>query len=495
MKRILPIILLIALAFISCTANAVNPSDIDTSTWEGLFKVYWNVMNEDYVHFSRNDISWDAMYDEYLPKFQELNYDNANDSLKAFKYFKEMAKDITDNHYSLTVYDKSRNRLSFDPAQERKWGANKDNPNRDNFDYYPDVIMADGRYFNVLGNEFSGEDKDDEDDYVDGTFEIGNLIHSNAFHNDALINFRFKLEGDLSKYNKAGDTVEEQKAWDDFKNALETDFIAGSLSYFFGITDSGVAYFYFSEFPYLNILDITEDDGTKRTYKESYNYKENKISQNAKDYIDEFSSDLKLALDMLGEISKTSKATDPDVSTTTYPVIGIVLDVRSNGGGALEFVDYLMGKFFSSDKVIGRECYKAGYDRYDYSPWYDVKVNGNAEKDYTNRFAVITNGNSVSCAEITTLAAKEHLNFKQFGSATWGGLCGLIDRNLYQSGPYTLKNSKGDTLLSIYTTTTQFVANDGTSYENVGIAPDKVIPQSDTEDTRFKAAIAWAAGK
>ncbi len=492
MKKIIPIILLIALAFISCTANAVNPNDIDPTTWEGIFKIYWNVMNEDYVHFSRNDIAWDDMYDKYLNKFQHLSYDDADDSVTAFKYFKAMAKDITDNHYSLTVYDKERNKLSLDPAQERKWSQNEANPNRDNLNYYPDVIMKNGSYMNVEGKTFTAEEKEDEEDYVDGTFEIGNLKAAGAFHNDKSIHFDFYLDGDLSKYSKDGDSDDQKKAWDNFLDALEDDFIAGSLSYFFGITDTGVAYFYFSEFPYLNILDITEDDGTKKTYKESYNYKENKISQNAKDYIDDFSSDLKFALNMLSEISKDNQATDPD--DNTYNVKAIVLDVRSNGGGALEFVDYLLGKFFSSDKVIGRERYKAGYDRYDYTPWYDVKINGDADKDYTNRFAVITNGSSVSCSEITTLAAKEHLNFKQFGSATWGGLCGLIDRNLYQSGPFTLKNSKNETILSIYTTTTQFVANDGTSYEGVGIAPDKIIPQSDTEDNRFKAAIDWASG-
>ena len=115
------------------------------------------------------------------------------------------------------------------------------------------------------------------------------------------------------------------------------------------------------------------------------------------------------------------------------------------------------------------------------------------ELNIPNHVAIITNGSSVSSSELTTLTVKEFLNSKQFGSTTWGGTCGLTNREIYQSGPYELKNANGDTILSIYSTTYQFRANDGTSYEGIGIAPTDYVAESSTEDKRFEEAIKWAA--
>ncbi len=492
MKRILPIILLIALAFISCTANAVNPSDIDTSTWEGLFKVYWNVMNEDYVHFSRNDISWDAMYDEYLPKFQELNYDNANDSLKAFKYFKEMAKDITDYHYSLSVVDKSGVKLSFSPALERKWSTST---NAGSINYFPDIKYNDTTYQNVNGTFFSSADREKEFNYIDGYYEIKNL--GSNFHNSSTITFDYEISGDITKYDPSTDNDKEKAAWILFMAALG-DYVADDLQFYFGITNTKVAYFYFSQFPDLEILDINNEK-VKRSYKdiEYLGVKPYELlSTAAKTYVDNFSKNLNTALDMLSSIANTDKAKVSD--TSTLDVKGVVIDVRSNGGGAVEFVHLLTGIFFKdgSSKVVGQNRYKAGYDRYSYTPWFDVAIEGLGERedgDYPNHVAIITNGNSVSCSELTTLTVKEFLNSKQFGSTTWGGTCSLTNREIYQSGPYELKNANGDTILSIYSTTYQFRANDGTSYEGVGIAPTDYVAESSTEDKRFEEAIKWAA--
>ncbi len=120
----------------------------------------------------------------------------------------------------------------------------------------------------------------------------------------------------------------------------------------------------------------------------------------------------------------------------------------------------------------------------------DIYCNG--IRDYDKPFAIITNGFSVSCSELSaSIVQNLFQKGAVIGSQTYGGTCGLTDRNIYHSGPFT-SNS-----LSIYTTTyeTELRMKDG-SYVNLegkGITPDEIVDTATdfSTDTRFEKALEW----
>ena len=494
MKKILPLILLIAIAFISCTANVANPSDYDEKTWEGLFKQYWTVMDEDYVHFSRNDIDWDSMYNEYLSKFQALDYNNEADSFTAFRYFKEMSENITDYHFSLGVTDNFDKKLSFSPAMEAKWIEKNPTKSREEF---PDIVVewdADGKaktYSSIKKDRtYTYEERKDVlRNAVNGIFEVSDLGDN---HHNGTTGYVEKLQSDIESI---GRPYSDDADWNKFIEKLDV----GSLSYFFGVTDNYVAYFYISEFPSLLVLSSYDDEhGWVPLYTQIATLKRyyDELTEDEQESIDLFSQGLsQIILGELNSIGKNNQAfkiSNPDIKYDD--IKGMIFDVRSNGGGAVAFVNILFANFFQEDKVIGYTRYKDGYSKYEYTPWIEMKLTSilgdeaRPNHDYDKPFAILTNEYSVSCSELSTLTVKKLMkNGKQFGITTWGGTCGLTDRNLYQSGPY--KNSEEN--LSVYTTTYQFKDMDGKSYESEGFTPDEKVDLNTAHDNVFDKAVEW----
>lgn len=136
MKKIsLVLISIVLLLLVSCSNQVKAPDE----TWEDIFLQYWNAMNNEYVHFSEDtSYDWDKVYEKYLPLFQELDYTKSDDSLKAFKYFKEIAYGVHDNHYNLSVTDGFGNTLKTSPALLKKYAAA--NEGNDIMDF-PDVTI------------------------------------------------------------------------------------------------------------------------------------------------------------------------------------------------------------------------------------------------------------------------------------------------------------------------------------------------------------------
>lgn len=480
MKRIALILSILLLLLFSCTDNAINPSSFNDKTWEGIFLQYWNVMNEDYVHFSRNDLDWDNVYNKYLQLFKALDYNKQSDSLKAFSYFKEIANNVNDFHYSLSVKDNFGSILSFRPSLEYKYRERTGNSSES----FPSILNVSNNevisFMDINGTEMSKETAlSYYEAAIEGYSEVDEL--DTAFHSGNTP-FKYIIEGDLSQI----DPLLVDSNWINFLDDLGIE----DFRFFFGLTNERVAYFYISQFPSVNALTL---NGKTKLYESIENYKALDPFQKAA--FDEFSMKLSaVVFDELMPIGAEDKALNINTNKAE-DVKGMVLDLRSNGGGNLSFIECIVGCFISSEKTIGKTRYKAGYDRYDYTPWLDMTIkssfNTYPKKDYQNRFAVILNGASVSSSEVTAIALKESLpNVKIVGTKSYGATCALTDRNLFQSGPYV---NEGKTL-SIYTTTFQFKTNDGTMYESVGITPDlEIKDKTKTEDKSFIEAIRWVS--
>ncbi len=512
MKKILTLILTALLfLFISCTNDIAAPDD----TWEALFQKFWDQMNTEYVHFSNEtDLDWDEVYEEYMPKFKELDFSSSDDSVTAFRYFKEIVWNIKDYHYNLTVYDINGNHLVCSPSMLQKWVAS--DKNRDIMDY-PDLVLADddgNGYITSVNKSGYKYPKELVDKYkkeaVESYYEIEELGTNFHTTNGKLDDdFKFWREGSIACFTDEDDELrdEELKLAEEWNYLLEDESISGSVSldYFYGVTEDNIFYFYFSYFLGPHFLDdlITKDNLTpqeEKIVKDDSSIKElrddvQKFNKPEYTHIYERFKALQGFTEMFNLIKAVADdevlTIETDGTDEEVEIIGIVMDLRGNGGGYNYFLDSLMSSFFPDEIVFGYSRYKDGYAREEYTPWMEVylektNVSGEVEKVYDKPFAVLVNGWSVSCAEFATMIVKNHLPSScVIGQTTYGATCSLYDRTIYNSGPFS------SAYFTTNTTTYQFKGADGISYETKGITPDYITELSASSDNAFIKAVDW----
>ncbi len=501
MKKTLSIFLaVILLALVSCTNDIEAPDD----SWEKVFLQYWNVMNTEYAHFDREqDLDWDDVYDTYLPLFRALDYSNAGDSMTAFSYFREIALRVDDMHYKLSVTDAFGSTLKITPAIERKWALKPDNRinNFPDIDwYYPELGLTVRRSQN--SEKDGGNIIKTEDEYYDrilcdvpGANEIRELVKYKKFGKD----LKSSREYDFSAVTE-GTTVSDAAFY-----AAVASLGLSSFHYYFGIDNDGIFYFYISEFPstvidepllYKETLDDKEREQLRFSTKgdnldKIHDFIWDKSTYDITDRIPYLKGVYEL-YDALRQIGEENTWT-PEGGKTPYHVEGVIMDVRSNGGGDLGVMEKIFGCFLGERKQVGISRYKTGYSRYDHSPWTPVMLeySNKEENDYSRPFAIIVNGSSASCSELSAVIVQNLMtNGAVIGAGTYGATCGLCDRNTYHSGPFTSRN------LSVYTTTyeTKLLTWNG-SYEyleGVGVTPDvPATAETQDYDGRYNEAVKW----
>ena len=191
-------------------------------------------------------------------------------------------------------------------------------------------------------------------------------------------------------------------------------------------------------------------------------------------------------------VSKDEWAVNETVTKKDFK--GVIVDLRGNGGGAVAFLSSIWGLFFKDETQFGYVRYKAGYSRLEYTPWTSFSLakdytNEELEANYAKPVAVIVNGYSVSCSEISCVIAKLLEKSAIVGHTTFGGTCALSDRTVFNSGPFTSEH------LNIYTTTYQFVNMEKKSFETTGIEPDIATELDPKKDNAYIAAVDWVKTK
>ena len=108
---------------------------------------------------------------------------------------------------------------------------------------------------------------------------------------------------------------------------------------------------------------------------------------------------------------------------------GVIIDIRSNGGGMMNDFQYLVGALLPSGNFSYHKVRtKQGIGRLDYAPAVDFYF-PTLEGDHTIvddvPIVAMCNSQSVSMAEMSSAAVKSLPNGYLVGTRTWGGLCGL----------------------------------------------------------------------
>ena len=161
---------------------------------------------------------------------------------------------------------------------------------------------------------------------------------------------------------------------------------------------------------------------------------------------------------------------------------GVIIDLRGNGGGYTDDLNILWGSLLTGKPfVAGYNRHKIGEGRLDYGPKVPVVIRPNAELN--NNFNIPTNPhpvtapivvladvNSVSCAEISTMALSHLPNGYFVGETTWGGQGVLLNNDnaliIHSGGTFNNFLMK-----LVYTPYRSFECVNGNSYEGKGFSP------------------------
>ena len=159
---------------------------------------------------------------------------------------------------------------------------------------------------------------------------------------------------------------------------------------------------------------------------------------------------------------------------------GVIVDVRSNGGGFVNDYQYVMGSLIPNEVFqVGEARFKNGVGRYDYSvPMPQVMQPLNVDREaITEPIVVLSNCRSVSMSENTAVTAKLLPNGRVIGTQTWGGLCFLSSDPKDYSMTYASCIGERDTtpVYCYIPIMALFIEGMGIR-EGIGITPDIEVP-------------------
>lgn len=514
MRKIITLLLLIAVLFTSCSGDFKQKMPYeysDDGTWEGIFLGFWHGMNENYVFWDVDKTDWDNVYRTYLPLFKDLGkYENDEEkNEKAARYFFDIVKGLSDGHLSVTLNleDDIQGIKAFNISPgvirlAKRNGTSDDQIFEKNYidgslinviKYLPPEVMRENAY-KILAYDFGFSFYDDSNnlktviknhsDFINAEgktillyssrYPIGTTVTRSwgnvTYYNTAeVIGSSGKVNNCFSSWTLMivlKNTLKDATNPDGthiYNTDIESIHFAG-LSKANGNIPSDIVYTCFSDF---FITGYVEDEKTKPgAYEYLSSFHDIKANPNAK---------------------------------------GMIVDIRSNGGGYNLDREYLFGDIMKEKQLFGYQKTKTGDNRLDFSGLLPVYVypeaenmssvynNTDATHLYNKPFAVLANCYSVSNAEMTVFLAKSMPKGCHIGSTTFGGQGTLGSTFLeLNAGQFTV----GKYISQVYTPFAQIVDINGVSHEGEGCVPDIEVEfnQSNFEngiDNRLDKAFSW----
>lgn len=101
---------------------------------------------------------------------------------------------------------------------------------------------------------------------------------------------------------------------------------------------------------------------------------------------------------------------------------GVIIDMRSNGGGAINNVYRIAGRFADAERVSHYHRMKSGRGRNDFGPDQTVFVRPAGDHRFTGRVVMLTNRGSYSATSLFALQMRALPHVRLVGDTTGGGL-------------------------------------------------------------------------
>ena len=412
------------------------------------FEVLWNGFNQYYAiwdYEAENGVDWDAVYDEYLPQFEALDKRDSvpDDELKAL--LQKVFDPLHDGHNEVEVKNHTTgNSVVVSPGMDRV----RLRPDLEqslyspNLKYYADVdngeIETDGDGNPIamehttnpveLFNMFAGTPQPGQGaawikDKIQELEAKTSPTEMEAFQLQQINDLRDELKLIVSQNPRgkalvnAYNTLVERYSFLNIPgfSYIDPGFANSGINVKYALLKGNIAYFRLDGFALTGYLDEKRSQST----------------------FDMSNSDTQQHVQAVRQVWQSWF----DAVQTLHKngtLGGVIIDVRTNGGGNVNDSKYVVGSLVSDDDIhFGYQRFKRGTGRYDYSPMMPAYVDAMTDphEAITEPIVILANCQSVSMSETSTLCLKTLPNGTFIGKRTFGAICPLTG-NDYHSFNY-----------------------------------------------------------
>lgn len=440
------------------------------------FKVFWNGMNTNYAlwdYEKQQGLDWNAVYNEYLPKFEaldEIDRTVSDDELRLL--MEEMVAPLHDGH--LVVKFKNHhtgNYVSVSPAVLR-------NSQRDDYQVSRSFMPEISYYINtgeviehseastrlsVLFNDFLQKEGRGMK-WVEVRLQQLQQVSTQTASDIKEIQALQSLKEEVEQWRRLGNSKALLAAYNTMAvrysymqipgfDTINDVFLENGIDVKYALFQDHIAYLYIDSFhlsPYLSklyarLLTGNLDEDTEALM--------DTVAQVWKDWFS--------AIQQLHK-SGTLK--------------GVVIDLRSNGGGYNSDFFYVLGSLLpSGDYDYAWARFKRGTGRYDYSPLLPQVLSaysGEHEEISDVPVALLVNCCSGSMSEVSALCAQLMDNGCLVGKRTWGAFCALADNSNYSDNYAGYVGVEDVTPVFCNIPGQAVFTKDGRTLEGIGVTPD-----------------------
>ncbi len=468
------------------------------------FKMMWHGLDQNYAIFdyeAAHGVNWDDVYNEYLPQFEALDQRKDVTDKELKELLTKVVAPLHDGHMFVQMKNHlTGNYITASPSYAR-------NQTRDDYEiaeeYSPDIssyYFTDLKEYKTASTRFAdfwynfNNEKNLGVKWLTSKItqlqtEIAGPSGNQSEHDAYMLRCYMSLLNKLqqlndfvkkgmsqtmviSNYNELASTFEFLQVPGMYQ--YEPSLSQQSVAITYALTNNNIAYLHISNFALTPALDPTQ----RQQFANASVGTQTMLNQVANVWQQWFDA-----------IQYHHKAGD---------LKGVIIDLRSNGGGMLDDFKYLLGALIpAGDFELGLARFKRGTGRFDYSVVmpYELKAFSQEHVTVTEPIVVLTNCRSVSMSEMTTHSVKQLANGKQIGKRTWGGLCALSDASSYSFNYAGYVGIMNETPVFCYVPQMVFMNENEQILEGVGLQPDievafdEKLYQTTGHDSQFDRAI------
>ena len=460
------------------------------------FKVFWHGMNSTYSLWDYEKecgLDWDEYYNVMLPKFEKLDELGGVSDEDLEKLMEEMVAPLHDGHLSVEFYNhKTGSFVRAEPSMLRNmsrpdFALMSFTPNLKPYvnntkyklkDWKETNTYASAQLYYVMNTPGIGyqwalakqEELSNKENPTET--EATTLVYLNSLIKSMLpLEIADANDNTIQTYNTIAETYSFLNV--PFLEPINTMLIEGGIDIKYALFEDNIAYLYISDFSlttYLNDLYFEKFfSGSKH---------DTEVATRVKDVYNAW----------FGAIQRLHKQKQ---------LKGVVIDLRSNGGGMVYDSNYVLGSLAPQGGIqYGYARFKRGAGRYDYSPLMPQSASTMADEHEIIDDVPITiliNCWSVSMSEMTSLCAKQLPNARLIGTRSWGGLCALAGQEEFSVNYAGHIGVKHQTPVYVYLPMVAIHDMNKKVLEGYGVEPDIEVSLDaknlDKYDTQLERAL------
>ena len=438
----------------------------DTS-FVGEFEVFWNGMNTNYALWDyelENGLDWDNVYQKYYPKFAELDEKDTVTDEELGNLLNEIVKPLHDGHLVIKLKNHSTgNYVTASPAHLRVGDEREEEYTATqgflpSLKYYQDkgkILEMRSASTNVIGQLIGiwvAYIKEQITGLKLKTYRTQDEEERlNAFQSAYNDLYQIVKTDNLNAYNAFA--IRYEWLHIPYLEPINLNLYEHPLEITYALLEGNIAYLSFNHFRLTAYLD----------------------SGFCKELFGQPTGLTKLAVESVQDIWYSWFSAIQELKKAGN-LGGVIIDVRSNGGGMLNDYQYVLGALLpSGGHHMADARFKRGLGRFDYSPIMPQTMpTMEAEHEtVTEPIVVLCNCSSVSMAEMTSMGAKVLENGTLIGTRTWGGFSALSSNENYSNNYAGYVGIQNVTPVFCYIPQeVTFSILDGKIVEGHGVEPD-----------------------